>query len=301
MKSFVTFCCALGVFSGSAGAAPELLTLKLWPDGPPSAMVPKSEATAKLIQSYGGTNATRLSDVTDPTITVYRPEKPNGASVIVAPGGGFMFLSYSFEGTQVCEWLNSLGVTAVLLKYRTPTRDEKEMFTLPVQDAQRALGLVRHHAGEWKLDPKRVGLLGFSAGGNLAGHAAWDRGARTYPQNAELDDPRGPDFLVFIYGGGFLDSKDKSKFREGFTVPADAPPAFFLVAHDDNLNPVEAAMLYLEYKKRNLSAELHICAKGGHGFGMRKDKHPINQWPQRCAEWMNSLDLLEGKANPPSK
>ncbi len=300
MKILVTSLCALSILGGSAFAASEPITLKLWPDGPPSAMVPKSEATTKLIQSYGGTNATRLSDVTDPTITVYLPEKPNGTSVIVAPGGGFMFLSYSFEGTQVCEWLNSLGVTAVLLKYRTPTRDEKEMFTLPVQDAQRALGLVRHHAAEWKLDPQRVGLLGFSAGGNLAGHTAWDRGARTYPQ-MKLDDSRGPDFLVFIYGGGFLDPKDKSKFREGFGVPADAPPAFFLVAHDDGSNPIEAAMLYLEYKKRNLSAELHICAKGGHGFGMRKDKHPINEWPQRCAEWMHSLSLLERKPNPQSK
>ena len=295
MKPISLAFAALGILGGAALAAPEPITLKLWPDGPPSAMIPKSEATAKLIKSYGGTNATRLSDVTDPTATVYRPEKPNGASVIVAPGGGFMFLSYSFEGTQVCEWLNSLGVTAVLLKYRTPTRDEKEMFTLPVQDAQRALGLVRHHATEWKLDPKRVGLLGFSAGGNLAGHAAWDRGARTYPQQTDLDDPRGPDFLVFIYGGGFLDPKDKSKFREGFSVPADAPPAFFLVAHDDSNNPVEAAMLYLEYKKRNLSAELHICAKGGHGFGMRKDGHPIHDWPQRCAEWMKSLGWLEPK------
>ena len=275
--------------------AAEPITLKLWPDGPPTAMVPKSEATVKLIQSYGGVGPNRISDVSDPTMTVYRPEKPNGTSVIVAPGGGFMFLSYAHEGTQVCEWLNSLGVTAVLLKYRTPTRDEKEMFELPVQDAERALGLVRRHAVEWKLDPRRVGLLGFSAGANLAGHAAWDRGPRTYPQQPELDDPRGPDFLVFIYGGGFLDKDDKSKFRPGFSIPADAPPVFLLVAHDDQANPIEAAMLYLEYKKRNLSAELHICAKGGHGFGMRKDGKPINDWPDRCAEWMKSLGFLDVK------
>jgi len=279
----------------SFGAVPEPVTLPLWPDGPPSAMTPKSEATAKLIQSYGGATATRLTDITQPTITIYRPEKPNGASVVVAPGGGFMFLSYSSEGTQVCEWLNTLGVTGVLLKYRTPTRDETDPFVLPVQDAQRAIGLVRHHATEWNLDPKRVGLLGFSAGGNLAGHAAWDRTPRTYPQQAALDDPRGPDFLVFVYGGGFLDKDDKTKFRPGFSVPADAPPVFFLVAHDDKTNPIEAAMLYLEYKKQNISAELHICTKGGHGFGMRKDKNPINDWPQRCGEWMESIGLLRSK------
>lgn len=292
MKHGLFLCLAA---SALCAAAAEPVTLKLWPDGPPSAMKPKSEATTKLIQSYGGTNANRLSDITDPTLTVFRPERPNGASVIVAPGGGFMFLSYAHEGTQVCEWLNSLGITAVLLKYRTPTRDEAEMFTLPVQDAQRAMGIVRHRAKEWQLDPRRVGLLGFSAGANLAGHAAWDRTPRTYPQKAELDDPRGPDFLVFIYGGGFLDANDKTKLRPGFSVPADAPPAFFLVAHDDKSNPIEAAMLYLEYKRQNLSAELHICAKGGHGFGMRKSKDPISEWPARCGEWMKSIGLLESK------
>jgi len=281
--------------TASIAFAAEPITLKLWPDGPPTVMTLKSEATVKLIQSYGGAGPNRITDVTDPTITVYQAEKPNGTAVIVAPGGGFMFLSYAHEGTQVCEWLNSLGVTAILLKYRTPTRDEKEMFEIPVQDAERALGLVRHHAEEWKLNPKRVGLLGFSAGANLAGHTTWDRGPRTYRQKPELDDSAGPDFLVFIYGGGFLDKDDKSKFRAGFSIPADAPPAFFLVAHDDKLNPVEAAMLYLEYKKRDLSAEIHICAKGGHGFGMRKDGQPINDWPHRCGEWMKSLGFLDAK------
>lgn len=280
---------------GGLALAAEPLTLKLWPDGPPTAMTPKSEGTAKLIQSYGGAGPNRITDVSDPTITVYKPANPNGTAVIVAPGGGFMFLSYAHEGTQVCEWLNSLGVTAILLKYRTPTRDEKEVFELPVQDAERALGLVRHHAAEWKLNPKRVGLLGFSAGANLAGHTAWDRGPRTYTQNPELDDSAGPDFLVFIYGGGFLDEDDKSKLRPGFSIPADAPPVFFLVAHDDSLNPVEAAMLYLAYKKSDLSAEIHICANGGHGFGMRKDGKPINDWPQRCGEWMKSLGYLDAK------
>ena len=292
-KRFALFGSMLSL-SCLALAASEPVTLKLWPDGPPTAMAPKSEATEKLIKSYGGPQPNRVTDVSDPTITVYRAEKPNGAAVIVAPGGGYMFLSYAHEGTQVCEWLNSLGVTAVLLKYRTPTRDETDAFTLPVQDAQRAMGLARQHAQEWGIDAKRVGILGFSAGGNLAGHAAWDRGARSYPQSAQLDDARGPDFLIFIYGGGFLDKADKSKLREN-CIPADAPPAFFLVAHDDKTNPIEAALLYLEYKKKNLSAELHICAKGGHGFGMRKDKNPINEWPQRCGEWMKSIGLLDAK------
>ena len=295
MKSLLACLCAIHASATLCFAAPEPVELKLWPSGTPSAMQPPSEATQKLIQGYGKPSPHRYTDVADPTITVYRPEKPNGTAVIVAPGGGFMFLSWAFEGTQVCDWLTSQGITAVLLKYRTPTRDEKEMFTLPVQDAERALGLVRHHAAEWGIDPGRVGLIGFSAGANVAGHVAWDRGPRSYPQDPNLDDPRGPDFLVFVYGGGFLDKADKSKFREGFSVPADAPPAFFLVAHDDKSNPVEAVRLYLEYKQRNLSAELHVFALGGHGFGMRPSGNPINAWPARCGEWMKSLGLLEGK------
>lgn len=276
-------------------ASAEPVTLKLWPDGPPSPLPPKSEATVKLIQQYGGATATRLTDISDPTITVYHPAKPNGTSVIVAPGGGFMFLSYSFEGTDVCTWLNSIGVTAVLLKYRTPTRDAVDPFELPVQDAQRAMGLVRHRAEEWKLNANRVGLLGFSAGANLAGHAAWDRTPRTYPQQKGHDDSRGPDFLVFIYGGGFLSKDDRTKLRPGFSIPEDAPPAFFLVAHDDKGNPVEATRLYLEYKKRNLPAELHIFTKGGHGFGIRPAGNPINEWPRRCADWMQNMGWLTAK------
>lgn len=302
MKPSSSFFCLAFFAALSITRAAEPLTLQLWPEGAPGRMAPQSEATKKLIASYGGVTATRISDVTDPTITIHRPAQPNGTSVVVAPGGGFMFLSYAHEGTQVCEWLNTLGVTAVLLKYRTPTRDEKEMFTMPVQDAQRAMGIVRHHAAEWGLDPERVGILGFSAGGNLAGHAAWDRVPRDWPQKPGFDDPRGPDFVVFIYGGGFLDAADKSRFRAGFSVPADAPPAFFVVAHDDKTNPVEATMLWLEYKRLGIPAELHICAKGGHGFGMRRDNNPVNDWPQRCGEWMRTSGFLSaGKGDSHGK
>jgi acetyl esterase/lipase len=271
------------------GVAAEPVTVQLWPAGPPTAMRPMSEATGKLFRSLGGPQPNRVTDVSDPTITVFPSGRSGGPAVIVAPGGGFMFLSWQHEGTQVCEWLNSLGVTAVLLKYRTPTRDEQEHFTLPVEDAQRALGIVRHRAAEWGVDPQRVGILGFSAGANLAGHAAWDRGPRTYPQDPQLDDPRGPDFLVFVYGGGFLDKDDPTKFRPGFAVPADAPPACFVVAHDDGRNPIEAAMLYLAYKRHGLPAELHVYAQGGHGFGMRRQPgRPVSDWPARVAEWMTS-------------
>jgi acetyl esterase/lipase len=270
-------------------AAPE--SIRLWPEGAPGGLSAVSEATQKLRASFGK-DPNRVTDVSEPEMILYRPEKPNGTAVLVAPGGGYMFLSWAHEGTQVCEWLTQLGVTAFLLKYRTPTRDDANPHEKPTADALRAIGIIRHRAEEWRVDPAKIGLLGFSAGGNLLGHAACDRGPRSYPVRAEWDHPRGPDFGILIYGGGFLDKSDPTQFREGFSVPSDAPPLFLLVAHDDKAAPVEAARLYLEYKKQNLPAELHIFTHGGHGFGMRQSGKPINAWPERCADWMRALGYL---------
>lgn len=263
--------------------AAEPLTLKLWPEGAPGKMQPHSKATDDFIRTKAGKNT--ITDIHEPTITLYRPNHPNGTSVIVAPGGGYVFLSAVHEGTQVCEWLNRIGVTGILLKYRTPTRDEAAPYEKPVQDAAQALTLVREHAKEWHLDPKRVGLLGFSAGGNLLAHLACDRLTKTAL----------PNFGIMIYGGGFVEFKEPTKLKHGFSVPADMPPMFLTCAHDDGQNPIAAAVLYLECKKLNIPCEIHLYSKGGHGFGMRQTGNPINDWPQRCAEWMHSMGLLQAK------
>ncbi len=264
--------------------AADPITLKLWPEGAPGKMQPHSKATEDFIRTKSGKST--ITDISDPTIEVYRPTKPNGTSVIVAPGGGYVFLSAIHEGTQVCEWLNTIGVTGILLKYRTPTRDEAAPQEKPVADAAKAIALVREHAKEWSLDPNRVGLLGFSAGGNLLAHIACDRPPA----------PALPNFGVMIYGGGFVDFKEPTKLKEGFKVPADAPPMFIACAHDDGQNPIASTVLYLEYKKHSIPCELHLFTKGGHGFGMRDNKQPINAWPRRCAEWMESMGALP-KAN----
>jgi acetyl esterase/lipase len=140
---------------------------------------------------------------------------------------------------------------------------------------------------------RRVGVIGFSAGANLVGHASWDRTPRTYEQKPGVDDPRVPDFTIFVYGGGFLEKEDKAKFREGFSVPADAPPCFFVVAHNDGANPLEAAKLYIEYKRQNLPAEIHIYSKGGHGFGTRQTKFPVDGWTKTAGEWMGAEGFLK--------
>jgi len=276
----------------SAGAAETVLPL--WPEGVPGKRVEPSKSTLDKIGPKGST-AGHETFINDPSITVYPAANPNGAAVIVCPGGGYWFLSTNNEGTGVCEWLNSFGVTGILLRYRTPTSDETLPYNYPVQDLQRSLGLVRAHAKEWQIDPKRVGVIGFSAGANLVGHASWDRTPRTYEQKSGVDDPRGPDFTIFVYGGGFLEPEKKLTFREGFSVPADARPCFFVVAHDDKSNPIEAAELYLGYKRQNLPAEIHIYSQGGHGFGTRKKNLPVDGWLKAASEWMEASGFL--KAN----
>jgi acetyl esterase/lipase len=268
-------------------------TLPLWPEGAPGIMLPPSEATLKSIAGVAAKNGASETHIKEPTLTIYPAAQPNGAAVVVAPGGGYWFLSTRNEGTMVCEWLNQIGVTAALLRYRAPTRDNNPPYELPVQDAQRALGLLRNRAKEFAIDPNRVGVLGFSAGANLVGHLSWDRSPRGYPQKDGLDDPRGPDFTVFIYGGGFLDPENPAKFREGFSVPKDAAPAFFAVAHDDRNNPLEATMLYLEFKKLNRPAELHVYATGGHGYGMSRKNTPAGLWFERCGEWMAASGFFQ--------
>jgi acetyl esterase/lipase len=272
-----------------AGAAEPIKLFDASELGP---RVAPSEATLKRIGPKGSTPG-HETHIAEPTITVYPAAKPNGAAVIVCPGGGYWFLSTNNEGTGVCEWLNKLGVAAVLLRYRTPTSDEAIPYRYPVEDLQRALGVVRHRAAEWNLDPRRVGVIGFSAGANLVGHASWDRTPRTFAQKPGVDDPRGPDFTLFVYGGGFLDKEDKTKFREGFAVPKDAPPCFFVVAHNDGNNPLEAGELYLAYKRLDLPAEIHVYAKGGHGFGTRVTNHPVDGWTRNAGEWMESMGFLK--------
>jgi acetyl esterase/lipase len=264
--------------------------IHLWPAGAPGKMPARSAATDNFIRTKAGKSA--ITDIAEPTLTPYLPEKPNGTAVIVAPGGGFAFLSAVHEGSQVCEWLRGLGVSAFLLKYRTPTRDDAQPWAKPTQDAREAVAMIRRRSSEWRVDAQRVGLLGFSAGGHLLAYAACARDWSGYPMNRDSTLAGVPDFGVMIYGGGFVDSQQPTKLKAGFTVAPDSPPMFIACAHDDGQNPAAAATLYLEYKKLGLPAELHLFTHGGHGFGMRDMRQPISAWPQRCAEWMDAMGWL---------
>lgn len=279
----------------SSLAAAEPAVIKLWPAGAPEKpgfkMDPEKEQPKK-----DANDVKRVTNVTDPTITIYKAEKPNGTAVVVCPGGGYNILAIEHEGTQVCEYLNTLGVTAVLLKYRVPRRDNENPSAAPLQDAQRAIGIVRKRAADFGIKPDRIGILGFSAGGNLCILAALHPHEKTYPQDPALDGDSAPNFAIPVYPAYIVEEKDPFKLRSDMKVTKDSPPICLIHAHDDKLTAGASALLYLEYKRLNLPAELHIYTKGGHGFGMRKAGNPVNDWHIRCGEWMRSMGWLENAA-----
>ncbi len=281
--------------------AAEPVTLKLWPEGAPEKAGVVIEAE-KRIEPKNANDVLRVTNVTEPTLTVYKPAQANGTSVLVCPGGGYGILALEHEGTQVCEWLNSLGVTAILIKYRVPVRLNTPGFE-PLQDTQRAVGLVRHHAQEWGLNPHRVGILGFSAGGHLAVMTALHPNERSYSVNPALDtEDATPDFLIPIYPAYLVSKENPFELLPTVNVTAKAPPICLVHAHDDEgvTSSSASALLYLEYKKLGIPGELHIYHTGGHGFGMKKGDRPVAEWPQRVGEWLKAMGLLSAPAAVPA-
>lgn len=238
----------------------------------------------------------KVVEVTKPTVTVYKPaaDLNTGAAIVVAPGGGYRMLAYEHEGTQVAEWLTSIGVTCVLLRYRIPGRPGDDDRLLPLQDAQRALSLTRSKAKDWGIDPARIGILGFSAGGHLAAHAATQGEKRAYEAIDELDKAScRPDFAVMIYPGGILDKADKTKLAARIAVGKDTPPSFLVVSTDDKGSAPGTLVLYSALRDAGVPVELHVYQNGGHGYGMRKAEQPWAAWPKRCEEWLAARGLLK--------
>jgi acetyl esterase/lipase len=270
--------------------AAEPAVVELWPGKPPGETkeLPPEQDTAKPDDKpVGDRKIIKLTNVSKPILTIYRPEKgeDTGTAVIVCPGGGHRILAYDHEGTEVAEWLVKHGVTGIVLKYRVPARDESKRWLAAVQDAQRSVSLVRAKAGEWGIDPKRIGILGFSAGGETAALTAVFH-ERQYPAVDKFDEVSSrPDFAVLVYPGGLLE-KDNSKLREYAKPNKDTPPMFLAHAFDDPVDVRNSIFLAVELKKLKVPCELHVYAAGGHGFGMRNTGHPCNAWPQRCIEWM---------------
>jgi acetyl esterase/lipase len=293
VKRFNT--CLLGLFLAGSAQAANIETLRLWNGTPPLA-TPNGKPEAYIAPKAGmDSDITQLGNVSEPSLTVYHPssDNRNGTCVLICPGGGYTTLSMKHEGTQVAEWLNSLGVTAVVLKYRVPAPKGEPPQLRPLLDAQRAMSLIRKHAKDWGVDSQRVGVLGFSAGGHLA---AWllcegDRRAQGYPA-VENELPCRPDFGVLVYSSNLAGAGPK---REQPTIRTQEKPGpvFFVIAADDKSGPEGSIEFFLALRNAGVPGELHVFQQGGHGFGMLKQGKPVNDWPTRCADWLRVQNWLQ--------
>ncbi|HVK15963.1 MAG TPA: alpha/beta hydrolase [Fimbriiglobus sp.] len=298
MRRLLALLLCVGPVPFAAADGPAVLDL--WPGPAPGEKAdlgPEKDTGTKP----GQRQVKRLTNVSKPTLTVFRPakDKDTGAAVVIAPGGGYNILAWDLEGEEVAAWLNSVGVTGIVLKYRVPRRPGEPSDQPPLgpkQDAQRAISLVRGKAKEWGLDPNRIGMLGFSAGGHLTAWAATNSDKRSYEPIDETDRVScRPDFAVLVYPGYLVEKGKPDQLNPDLRVSKDTPPCFFAHAFDDGVSPENSVRMFLELKKLKVPAELHVYSTGGHGFGLRQEGKPCATWPQRCAEWMTAQGLLVAK------
>lgn len=282
-------------------SAPTPKQILLWPQTAPgdSGSLGEEVDTTKSTEGLiAGKRVIRLGNVSRPTISVHRPsrKKATGAAVVVCPGGGYHILAMDLEGTEVVEWLNSIGVTGILLKYRVPARPNRERYDAPLQDVQRAMGLVRKNAKAWGIDPKRVGVMGFSAGAHLSATLSCNYEKRNYDLIDDADQfPCRPDFVMLVYPGYLTLEKELSKVPPELNVTAQTPPTFIVQAENDPV-PVEGSLYYyLALKNAKVPAELHLYPVGGHGYGLRPTAQPVTHWPDLATQWLRTSGFLEIK------
>ena len=279
--------------------------LPLWPGVPPNAQpVPGPESIEVGSHRIGGKTVTGVSNVTRPTITLYAPQAANtGVAVVVFPGGGFEGLAIDLEGTDVCDWLTSRGIACVLLKYRVPSLpfdwhchcrpNNLAISTLALEDAQRAMGLVRLHASEWHIDPHKVGVLGFSAGGYLVAEISTIFARRLYARvDAADQESCRPDFAIAVYPGHLWTGNRGYGLNPNIPVTRQTPPTFLVQAEDDHVDGINQALAYyIALKNAGVPAEMHLYAEGGHAFGLRRTPLPITAWPHLVETWLTTMGM----------
>jgi acetyl esterase/lipase len=246
-----------------------------------------------------------VANVSRPTMTIYSPNGKNtGAAVVVFPGGGYQVLAIDLEGTEVCDWLTSKGITCVLLKYRVPdsgmhwdARCKCEMnprAPMALEDAQRTLGLVRFHAAQYHVDPHKIGVLGFSAGGHLVADISTHFDKRLYPAVDAADKVScRPDFAVALYPGHLWISPTKFELNPDIAVTHQTPPTFLVQAENDPVDSVNNSLVYyVALKNAGVPAEMHLYAEGKHAFGLRPTDFPITRWPELVTNWLGAIGMI---------
>jgi acetyl esterase/lipase len=292
--AFAAVCAVYNLWAADASRP-----INLWPGEPPGPKAttdPEVNTTKPSDHLVEDKSVMRLGNVTTPTLTFYPAAQANnsGAAVLVFPGGAYRILAWDLEGTEICEWLNSMGVNAVLVKYRVPEPEGTPRYQEPLADAQRAMGVTRLHANEWKIDPNRVGVMGFSAGGDLAAVLSNTFEKRTY---APVDRADGqscrPDFVMLIYPAYLAAGQESEQLAPELHVSSDTPPTFLVQTEDDPIHVENSLFYYLALKRANVPAEMHLYSKGGHGYGLRHSELTVTTWPARAAEWLRSLGEMK--------
>jgi acetyl esterase/lipase len=292
------FACLLGAASSTA----QQITLPLWSHGAPESRAftaHEHDITAPSDPLIAGRKIIKLTDVSTPTLALYKPGAGNsGAAVLVFPGGGYSILAYDLEGTEVCAWLNSIHVTCVLVKYRVPYTGHYPERPEDLEDAQQAMRLTRIHAAEWGIDPNRIGVLGFSAGAHLAvvlsNHFDFAPTSNAVKEHGGLDASISarPDFALIIYPAYLVHWPDAKTLAPEAVPSAATPPTFLLQAEDDPVHEENALVYFQTLKDTKVPAELHIYSHGGHGYGLRQTDLSITHWPSLAETWLHTIHVL---------
>jgi len=293
----------VGLFVTVPAFAAQPLVVELWPGKTPGDVGISGQETSRIHQSPIVGPTKLITNVTKPTLTIYQParDKNTGTAMLICPGGGYWDLYWELEGEEVAAWLNSLGMTGIILKYRCPRRPADvrgEPPLGPQLDAQRAVSMVRSRAAEWGINPRRIGMVGFSAGGHLALVTATGFAKRLYDPIDPIDQVScRPDFAILCYSGYFK-AKNRDELRPGLRIQADTPPVFLAHASDDNESyggslSENSALMYLALKRAGIPAELHIYATGDHDFGVRQNEKLPSSWTRLCVNWLRSQGLFK--------
>jgi acetyl esterase/lipase len=272
--------------------ATDRADIPVWPNRPPG--LPEDQPLKNIVE-INERIGRKVTRVNRPVVTIYKPAKAadTGASVVICPGGGYHILALDLEGSEIAEWLNEFGVTGIVLQYRVPRAKDQPFHVPPLQDVQRAISLARHNAKEWKIDPERVGVLGFSAGGHLGAAAVTNHAKRAYEPIDDVDKHScRPDFGVLVYPAYLTEKETPLKLTPELPVNATTPPTILIHTDDDGVPATNSVAFYLALRKAAVATELHIYPDGGHGYGLRPSKFAVTTWPGRVEAFMRSIEMI---------